>query len=436
MSPDSYRFVCSFCSKKYYNVQVLFTSKKKENKASEIFICNECIVKCNASIPINLSEVEKDSIQIETMTPKKIYDELNQYIEGQEQAKRDVSLTFYNYFKTIEYNKKNKEKKSLKTENLLFWGPTGSGKSLIIDRVCKYLGIPYVIFDSTSLSQTGYVGKDINEYLEELYTQLVKKYPSFKKHSGVLRNFKAVVVFEEVDKLAGTQSHSAGNKDVSGRGVQQCMLRHIEGSEITFKVGQDSLVRQGNQKRTIDTNSILYIGVGAFGKIEELSKEKSPSNIQQFLHLTEEKVLQNEYNKKYKQSAVDIESFIKYGMMDELMGRFKNITCVERLTIENLKNILEQYTFPDINKRLQINNIQVEYTNDFLDYLAKIALNYKTGARTMPGLINNIIKNKLFDLIDAKEKGEIIKLDYINEEIDIKILKKQEKKNSAGEIVG
>jgi len=383
---------CALCGKKEGEVSVLVVGSTGQ------YICSDCIQSCE-EILYNIKEQNEDEeLSLNDIcSAKDIKLNLDKYIIGQEYAKKTLSTLVYNHYKRIIFNKKNNDK-IINKSNALILGPTGSGKTYILKTIAKQLNVPLTIVDSTSFSETGYAGQD----LENMLVQLCEE-----TDFDIKRAEKGIIFIDEVDKLA--KNTDKNSKDI-GVGVQQGLLKIIEDSTIDL-----SNAMKINDGPIINTRDILFIFGGAFEGIEELLNTKENNSI----GFNSKNIVQ--IKKSYKD--VTAKHLLKYGLQKEFVGRIPIITYTNELTKQDLKDILtkpknnlvEQY-----KNLMKMNNVDITFSNNVLDGIVDKAIKKGLGARALRTEMEKVMEKIMFDYSDNKKQKKLI----IND-IDNNKLKKQ-----------
>lgn len=391
MSKDkSKNFICSFCAKSRDEVKKLI-----QGPDDGVFICDECI-----TLSFNIVHEEQNEINEHYVyTPQAIYDHLNDYVIGQEEAKKVLSVAVYNHYKRINHIATDIE---LDKSNVLLLGPSGSGKTLLASTVAKILDVPFAIADATTVTESGYVGDDV----ENLITKLL-----FNSEYDIDRAEKGIIYIDEIDKKSRKSESASITRDVSGEGVQQALLKMIEGTEVRVPPG-GGRKHPGQEMITVNTKDILFILGGAFVDLEKhikkrLNKTKSigfGSNLDEF---KEENYLNH----------IEPDDLVEFGLIPELIGRIPVRVGLEELTKEQLIQVLTQpknSIIKQFQRLFEMDNVKLEFTDGACEEIVKVCNDTKVGARGLRSVIENVLLDVQFSLPTYQKKG-IIKV-VINEE--------------------
>jgi len=369
---------CSFCDRKETKKRQILEGKKAN-------ICSECIEICNINWEKQeFSKSQKQAIEKikELPKPHEIKELLDKHVVGQEQAKKIISVAVYNHYKRILF-----ENSIVKKSNILMVGPTGSGKTFIMQTLSNILEVPLVTVDASSFTSAGYVGADVDTILAKLY---------MKAGQDKELAEKGIVYIDEIDKIVSKSSGGAKSADVNGTGVQQALLKIIEDSEVSFSITEG----MSKKEITLNTGNILFVAGGAFIGLDKEINHKSKSIGFSAKANQDEESLPTE--------ALSHEAIVKYGFIPEFMGRIPVITKLNKLTDLELKNILtltESSVIAQYVELLKMDNITLEFEDEAIDYIVKTAQIKNIGARGL----KSVIENQLYDLMFEAPKYKNLK---------------------------
>ncbi len=374
--------ICNICKKNKLDIFI------NENKN---YICSKCYNKLNNN---NKKIYKKNIININKFNPKSFKKELDKYIIGHNKTKKQISISIYNHYKMINYDK-NSKYINLYKPNILLIGPTGTGKTLLAKTISNILNIPMVITDATTLTQAGYVGDDV----ENILLRLIQKceYNIKKAEYGI-------IYIDEIDKIAKKTNNISITRDVSGEGVQQSLLKIIEGTISLIPIhGGRKHPQQNNIK--INTNNILFICGGTFNKINNIIKERlNINNIGFYL----------KKNKKKENKNIEYKDIIKFGFIPEFVGRFSIISKLEKLKIKHYIKILTKPKNSIIEyykKLFKLENVNLIFKQDAINKIADISIKLNTGVRALKHVIEKILFKTMYN-INSINKNEVIVDNY------------------------